>query len=111
MAPSWFFYSSAEYKYTLMSPEQSVGQNHKGNMNFKSLENIVSLNIWERRHMKTSIHINLILYIICATILHVAITNSMHNIFIYLLLLPHVSASFLNHLQRDHSFLTCAAYM
>jgi len=65
-----------------MSPEQNVGQNHKGNMYYKSLENIVSLNIWERL-MKTLIHINLILYIICATILRIAIANSMYNIFIY----------------------------
>jgi len=62
-----------------MSPEQSVEQNHKGNMDYKSFENIVSLNIWERRHMKTLIHINLMLYVICATILHIAITNSIHN--------------------------------
>jgi len=66
-----------------MSPEQSVGQNHSGNMHYKSLENIVSLNIWERRHMKTLMHINLMFYIVCETILHIPITNSMHNIFIY----------------------------
>jgi hypothetical protein len=72
----------------LMSPEQSVGQNHKGNMDYKSLENIISLNIWERWHMKTLMHINLMLYIFGATILHILVilkTYSMHNIIFTLL--------------------------
>jgi hypothetical protein len=32
---------NAENKYMLMSPEQSVGQNHKRSMDYKFLENII----------------------------------------------------------------------
>ena len=73
---------NVEKKYVLISPEQSVGQKHKPNMDYKSLENIISLNIWERRRMKTLMYINLMLYIFCATILHIPVTNSMHKVFI-----------------------------